>query len=312
VPQRKTASNGSQTSPIPGEYGAEVAAFGRSLRARNRSAKTIRSYLDTANLFGQYLIDAGETTDFATITKAKVETFITDQLERWSASTAATRYRCLQQFFRFLVDNEVIADSPMARMSPPAIPEAPVPVFTNDELIRLRKACEGRGFSSRRDFAIMRLFIDTPIRLGEMAGIRLEDLDLEAERVIVTGKGNRAREMPLGPKVIGALDDYLRERRRHVRASEPWLWLGVRGRLTDSGIAQILERRAEQAHVAGMHAHRFRHTFSHRWLAAGKAEGDLQRLAGWRSAQMLQRYGASAADARARDAYWRSALWQEV
>ena len=145
MPQRKTASNGSQTSPIPGEYGAEVAAFGRSLRARNRSAKTIRSYLDTANLFGQYLIDAGETTDFATITKAKVETFITDQLERWSASTAATRYRCLQQFFRFLVDNEVIADSPMARMSPPAIPEAPVPVFTNDELIRLRKACEGRG-----------------------------------------------------------------------------------------------------------------------------------------------------------------------
>src|SRR5262249_33937191 len=132
------------------------------------------------------------------------------------------------------------------------------------------------------------------------------------ETIIVTGKGNRARALPLNPRLLVALDNYGRVRRKHPRASEPWYWLGVRGRLTDSGIAQALERRAAAAGVKGMHPHRFPHTFSHRWLAAGNAEGDLQRLAGWRSSQMLARYGASAADERASDAYRRSSLWEEL
>jgi site-specific recombinase XerD len=294
------------------EYEASVADFGRSLRARNRSPKTIRSYLEAARLLGAYQTAHGRPDDPEAITRADVEAFVADQLDRWTPSTAATRYRCLQQLFRWMADERIIAESPMATMSPPSLDERPVPVLTDDEVRRLLKACRGESFDDRRDTAIVRLFSSSGIRLGEMAGIGLENLDRDDQRVLVTGKGDRARWVPYGPKTAVAIDRYVRDRRRHRRADEPWLWLGLRGRLTDSGISQALERRAETAGIADFHPHRFRHTYAHRFLSRGGSEGDLQELAGWRSPQMLARYGASARAQRAAETYQRLGLEDDL
>jgi len=244
-------------------------------------------------------------TDPAKIRKTDVERFITDQLDRWTASTAATRFRYLQQFFRYLVAEDEISESPMARMSPPKLDERPVPVLTEDDLRKLLKAAEGKTFDARRDTAIIRMFISSGIRLGEMAGMTVESVDADAQRALVIGKGDRGRWVPYAAKTAVALDRYMRERRHHPKAALPWLWLSARGRLTDSGISQMLERRAAVAGIDGMHAHRFRHTYAHRWLARGGTEGDLQELAGWKSPQMLARYGASARAERAAEAYQR-------
>jgi integrase len=136
-------------------------------------------------------------------------------------------------------------------------------------------------------------------------GLTVADVDFDLDVLLVLGKGRRERALPFGRKSAVVLDRYLRVRARHKDAGLPWLWLGRKGRLTEWGLVMMLRRRGEQAGLPGLYPHQLRHTFAHEWLALGGNETDLMRLAGWKSRVMLQRYGASAADARAREAHRR-------
>lgn len=303
-----------------GDLSASIQSFLRHLRAENLSPRTQDVYVRSASLFAEFLNTAGMPTDVAKITREHIEAFTTRLLETRKPGTASVRFRSLQAFFKWLAEEGEIRESPMRNMRPPKIPETAVPVLREEHISALLNSAGRAGdFASRRDVAILRMFITTGARRAEVANLRYtpddaeqNDLDLDMSVARVRGKGGRDRLIPLDPKTVRALDRYLRVRTRHSQSHMPWLWLGPKGQFTHDGMRQMIERRARDAGIGHVYPHQLRHSFAHHWLADGGNESDLMRLAGWRSRTMLGRYAASAAQERALAASKRFGLGSRI
>jgi site-specific recombinase XerD len=286
--------------------------WSRSLRAANKSPRTLETYMEGVTGLNAFLRDTGMPQAIEAIKREHIEAFVEDLLERWTPATASNRYRSLQQFFKWAVAQGEITESPMKNMSPPKLPERRPPVLTLEDFDALLATCTGNGFTERRDTALLWMLRDTGARAAEIMGLRVGDLDRDRRTIRLIGKGNRERIVRYWPQTSEAIDRYLRARRQHEHQALDALWIGERGALSTSGLRQLLERLGRRAGVENVHAHRFRHMSADQWLSKGGSEDGLMAQHGWRSRAMVQRYAAANREDRAQKEHERLAPGNRV
>ena len=185
----------------PGDLWLLIDGWTLHLQAANRSPKTIRSYVDTVrDSLGQFLLTMGCPLNVAEIRSQHLASYQADQLRRFSAGTAALRHRTLKVFFTWLVREGEIPSSPMANLAPPTVGEIEVPVIPIEDMRKLLATCANANFDDRRDATMIRLFYDTGLRLAEMAGLQVGDVDISGKVLHVTGKGNKGRAARSQPR----------------------------------------------------------------------------------------------------------------
>jgi site-specific recombinase XerD len=271
-----------------------------ALRAERKSPQTVKAYGDGVRRFLAWC-DANDRP--AVLDRPTVAAFITDLLDLGAEpSTARSRQLALKRFSAWLVEEDELPRDELVGTKPVKLDSKIYEPLTDDQVKAMIAACSGLDqFRDRRDEALIRLMVETGCRAGEVAVMKLSDLNLPTGIAIVRrGKGGRGRSVPFGAQTTRAIDRYVRARRGHRLASTDALWLGDRGKaFSYDALHKTLGMRATMAGVPGFHPHLLRHTAAHRWLAAGGSEGGLMAVAGWTRPDMLQRYTRARAGERA-------------
>lgn len=295
----------------------------RDLDAAGRSPATVAAYNQGCRSLEQYLIAHGHDGDLAAAGRDDLAAWLTWlQQPRpagggYAKDSVVSYFRSVRRFYNFLVADEVIGASPLIKIPEPKESGKPIDIPELDDIRALLATCKPAGgkpdFTDLRDEMIIRIFCEAGgARCAEVAYLPLGGLDLARDVIQICGKGGKWRAYPLSAKTAKAADKYLRARKAHPYAASDRLVLGHAGPMNPNGIYQMVQRRCQRAGITPLHPHQFRHAAADRAKAAGLSDGDMMRLFGWSSHDMLNRYGAAHADRRAIDAARKLSLGNEL
>ncbi len=264
---------------------------------RNLSPHTLRAYeREIAGFvaFAQGELGCGHPRD---VTPATVRAFLAELHSRRLAKVSVQRaLAALRTYMRFLGREGVVEANPARVVPTPRAPKPLPEVVGAPQLAELLEALPATS-PGRRDRAALELLYAAGLRVSELVGLDLDDVDLSRRLVRVLGKGNKERVVPFGSKAELAIRSYLPDRaawRHQVKGAdgeEPLLVNQRGGRLSDRSLRRILDAAVQRvALVHRLHPHALRHAFATHLLEAGMDLRAIQELLGHASLSTTQRY----------------------
>jgi site-specific recombinase XerD len=212
-----------------------------------------------------------------------------------------------RSFFRWCQREGFLLEGPFSRVEMPKVDEVIVPALSPEQVGRLMVAVRQTRYPLRNR-ALVSLMLDTGLRLSEVVGLKVENLQLEGKdpHATVMGKGRRQRSIFIGPETRLALLRYYLER---DHSGGPYVFETYFGKpLGARALESIIKRLGQSAGIAGLHSHQLRHTNAASYLRAGGSVFHLSRLLGYSNLQTTERYLAVASHPYARSGAGRARL----
>ena len=251
---------------------------------RKYSTHTLRSYSKDLRMFEDYLTTLDESLSFKDVDADVVRAWVSSMMDAGMAPTSVNRkMSALRSFYSYLCAEGVVAVSPLLGLHGPRCAKR-LPVFVKEEemngLVDSKKF--GDGFVACRDKTVITCFYETGIRLSELIGLNVDDVDFSSGVIKVLGKRNRHRLIPMMPELSSVLRGYLCERDKVVSVGEKALFLTPKGRrINPTAVYRLVNGRMKgEVSVGKRSPHVLRHTFATVMLNNDAELGAVKELLG--------------------------------
>lgn len=275
-----------------------VAEFLRFLEVSKVVSKhTLKAYALDLKIFGTYL--GSQNLTFTAVNHLHIRGYLGQQSVELAPATRARRLASLKSFYKFLNRRKIIDVNPARRVKSPKLPQKLPRAIPVDEAFALMKAPADDRLLGLRDRAMLEVLYGGGLRVSELCGLSLQDLDRSSNTVRVLGKGQKERLCPLNPEAIKALDAWFARRgelfaQKSKNQDPKAMFLNFRGgRLTTRSVERHLDTYVTQLGLnRKMSPHALRHSFATHLLAGGADIRSIQELLGHASLSTTQRYTA--------------------
>jgi len=237
--QRLTIERLAGAKDLPGY----LQAFLIASKVNGLSPKALKGYEYKIGVFISFCHSLG-VTDPPQVTVDDVRQFILHRQENNNSVSVSDYYKCVKRFFNWLVEEDVLESSPMAKIRPPKVEHRVIMPFKPEQLKKLLMFCDPTTFCGLRNRALILTFVDTGVRLEEMWKMSIGDLDLGRGIITVHGKGAKERVVSVGIGARKALLRYLLSRDDRY----PCVWVTEERRpLTYDGMAMVFKTLKERS-----------------------------------------------------------------